>query len=84
MGVEDWFSTGYKVEWYEVWEEGREAASKGVSRGNNPHWLKVWKEVWWYGWDNYNPMPEEFRAVDENLKQLPLRALGDSDVTSSQ
>ncbi len=78
MGVEDWFSTGYKAEWHKVWDEGRAAASSGVSRDANPHWLIVWKEVWWYGWDNYDPMPEEFRAADENLKQLPL---GDIDAT---
>lgn len=78
---EEWLAGPYKVEWHKIWEEGRLANILGQSRDNNPHKLKVWKAVWEYGFDNYNPNDQykEFKEVDNHLKSLPTRPMQQSD-----
>ena len=77
---EEWLATDYKKEWHQVWDAGRLAATEGKNREENPHQLKVWKEVWWYGWDNYDPVPAEFRQVEQNLNSLPTRPMNEGDI----
>lgn len=80
--AEEYFAGPYRVEWHRVWNEGRAAHDLGKSRDDNPHRLKVWRAVWGYGWDNYDPnaMPAEFARVEEHLKALPTRPMTEADL----
>ena len=81
MDVEEWFAGPYKVIWHEVWEAGRAACEGGVPRDQNPQTLKVWRAVWWYGWDNYDPNPpEQFKAMEEKLANLPMHPFSEADL----
>ena len=77
---EDWLAGPYKEEWHKVWESGRQACTEGKGIECNPHKLKVWKEVWQYGWDNYDPNPpSEFRQAEANINTLPTRPMNEND-----
>lgn len=82
MSFEDWLATDYKRLWHEAWQEGRIAHEQGIPREDNPHRLKVWKEAWGYGWDDYDPHDElrEFQQVEQHLQSLPTRLMQDSDI----
>jgi len=79
---ENYLSGPYKEQWHQVWQEGRAANVQGQSREDNPHKLKVWRAVWEYGWDNYDPNkpPSEFTEVEDYLKSLPTRPMTEDDL----
>lgn len=80
--VEEYFAGPYKEQWHQVWAEGRLAQEQGKSRDGNPHKLKVWRAVWEYGWDNYDPNKpfNEFAKMEEHLKTLPMRPMTENDL----
>ncbi len=53
--VQAWFGGPYRERWHQTWHNGRAACLSGEPRGGNPEKLKVWRAVWWYGWDNQMP-----------------------------
>lgn len=81
MAMLRWEREVYPKLWHEAWDAGRKACLDGVSRDQNPHRLKVWREVWWYGWDNYDPSPPAiFRQVEERINELPTRPMTEKDL----
>ena len=77
--VEEYFAGPFKEEWHKVWQEGRLAQTQGISRKDNPQRLKVWRAVWEYGWDAWNPIPTEFSQVEANLDTLPTKPVNEND-----
>lgn len=82
MKEDEYFSGPYKEQWHQVWAEGRQAKEQGKNKEDNPHKLKVWRAVWEYGWDNYDPNQHfnEFLKIEEHLKTLPMRPMNVNDV----
>lgn len=75
--VAEYFAGPFREKWHQVWQEGRAAQEQGVGRDANPHKGKVWRAVWEYGWDRYDPHQAFgiFAGAEEHLKTLPTQSI---------
>lgn len=77
---EEYLAGPFKEEWHKAWKDGKTANEQGISIKDNPHRLKVFVAAWKYGWNDYNPIPDEFTQVESYLEILPTRQMTNEDI----